>query len=173
VGQLRVRDPVPSTAGFGYEATLTLLRTRFNAADGSDLYDVTRNGTRSLSGSVNGLLLTADLQIIRTGNPDVAIDKQWAVNYTPATPLQINGPLPTGALDIAGTFSWSRAAENFELTVTTPTPLHYNADCTDTVQRIDSGELHAAGTFDGREGYVRVRWTECGREPQLSFVSEE
>jgi hypothetical protein len=173
VGQLRVRDPVPATAGFGYEATLTLLRTRFNAADGSDLYDVTRNGTRSLSGSVNGLLLTSDLQIIRTGNPDAAIDKQWAVSYTPATSLQINAALPSGGLDIAGTVSWSRGTENLELTVTTSTPLHYNADCTDTVQRIDGGELRATGTFDDHDGYIRVRWTDCGREPQLSFVSTE
>jgi hypothetical protein len=175
VGQIRVQDPVPATAGFGYETTMTGLRFRFTNADASTIYDVTRNGTRTLSGSTAGLLLTAELQIIRTftGHPDAAVDKQWAVSYTPAGPLQINGALPSGGLDIAGTVDWIRGAEHFVITVTTPTPLHYNADCTDTVQRIDSGELHAAGTFDEREGYVRVRWTECGREPQLSFVPVE
>ena len=89
--------------------------------------------------------------MIRTfaGQPDAAIDEQWTVNYTPATPLQINGPLPSGTLDIAGTMNWTRGTEDFALAVTTPTPLHYNAGCTDTVQRIDAGELHAAGTFEG------------------------
>jgi hypothetical protein len=54
--------------------------------------------------------------------------------------------------------------------VTTPTPLHYNADCTDTVQRIDSGELNAAGTIEAMNGFVRVRWSGCGKEPSYSFV---
>jgi hypothetical protein len=48
--------------------------------------------------------------------------------------------------------------------VTTPIPLHYAA-CTDTAQRIDAGELRASGTFDGTTGYIRVRWTECGKDP--------
>ena len=172
VGQFRIQDPFPSTAGFGYEATVTDLRSRFTSADSKVIYDVTRNGTRTLSGSTAGLLLTADLQVKRTfaGHPDAAIDKQWAVDYTPAGPLQINGALPSGSLDIAGTVDWTRGTtEHYEMVITTPTPLHYNADCTDTVQRIDSGELHAAGTFDGDQGFVRVRWTECGREPSFSF----
>jgi hypothetical protein len=175
VGQIRVQDPLPSAAGFGYETTMTGLRFRFTNSDASTIYDVTRNGTHTLSGSTTGLLLTAELQIIRTftGHPDAAVDKQWAVTYTPAGQLQINGALPSGGLDIAGTVDWIRGTEHFVITVTTPTPLHYNADCTDTVQRIDGGELHAASTFDERDGYVRVRWTECGREPQLSFVPVE
>src|SRR5215210_6609547 len=76
VGQLRIQDPTPGQAGFGYEGTLTGLRTRFTTADNKVIYDVTRNGTRVLSGSVSSLVLSADLQIIRTfaGKPDAAID---------------------------------------------------------------------------------------------------
>jgi hypothetical protein len=175
VGQFRIQDPTPSSAGFGYEATVTGLRSRFTSADSKLIYDVTRNGTRSLSGSTAGLLLTTDLQIIRTfaGHPDAAIDKQWVVNYTPAAPLQINQPLPSGSLDIAGTADWTRGTEHFALIVTTPTPLQYDAGCTETVQRIKAGELHAAGTFDGMEGFVRVRWTKCGEEPRFTFESTE
>ncbi|MEP7227698.1 MAG: hypothetical protein ABI785_10090 [Gemmatimonadales bacterium] len=171
VGQIRIQDPAPSSAGFGYEATLTGLRFRFTSADSKVIYDVTRNGTRSLSGSTAGLLLTSDIQIIRTfaGHPDAAIDKQWVVNYAPAAPLLINQPIPSGALDIAGTADWTRGAEQFALVITTPTPLQYDAGCTDTVQRIKAGELHAAGTFDGMKGFVRVRWTKCGAEPNFTF----
>jgi hypothetical protein len=175
VGQLRIQDPLPSSAGFGYEATVTGLRSRFTSADSKVIYDVTRNGTRSLSGSTAGLLLTTDLQVVRTfaGHPDAAVDKQWVVNYTPAAPLQINEPLPSGSLDIAGTADWTRGSEHFVLVVTTPTPLQYDASCTDTVQRIKAGELHAAGTFDDMQGFVRVRWTKCGDEPSFSFESTE
>ena len=171
VGSVRIQDPAPTSAGFGHDVTLTGLRTRFSSADAKTIYDVTRNGTRTVSGSVAGLVLTADLQVTRTftGHPDASIEKQWAVNYTPAGQLQINAPLPSGTLDIAGTVDWTRGTEQYALTVTTPTPLHYNADCTDTVQRIDAGEMHLAGTIEGDEGFVRVRWTACGQEPSYSF----
>ena len=173
VGLLRIQDPAPSSAGFGYEATVTDLRSRFISADNKVFYDVTRNGTRTLSGSTAGLLLTAELQVKRNfaGHPDATLDKQWAVTYTPAAPLQINGSLPTGSLEIAGTVTWDRGAEHLDLVVTTPTPLRYNADCIDTVQRIDRGELHAAGTFEGDEAVLRVRWSECGKEPSAILES--
>jgi len=175
VGSLRIQDPVSTSAGFGYDATLTGLRTLFISGDNKTLVDIRRNGTRTLSGSVAGLLLTTDLQVTRTftGHPDAAIDKQWTVNYTPAAPLQINQPLPSGALDIAGTADWNRDTEHFSLVVTTPTPLRYDAGCTDTVQRIKAGELHAAGTFGDMKGFVRVRWTACGEEPRFSFENTE
>ena len=180
VGQLRVQDPAETQAGFGYEGTLTGLRTRFTTAGDDVIYDVTRNGTRIVSGSVSGLLLSADLQVIRTfaGKPDAAIDKQWTLTYTPEIPLQINTPLPGGTLDFAGTMDWTRGTEHYVLTVTTPAPLHYNDGCIDTVQRIDAGEMHLVGTFtDGGGnpigGNVRVRWNDCGSEPSIDFVVEE
>ncbi len=170
-GQLRVQDPTPTQAGFGYDGTLTGLRTRFTTGDNEVIYDVTRNGTRVLSGSISQLVLTSDLQVIRTfaGKPDAAVEKQWTLTYTPERSLQINTPIAGGTLDIAGTIAWNRGTEDFDLTVTTPTPLHYNDGCTDTVQRIDSGEMHLAGTFEGTEGTLVVRWSECGREPSFAF----
>jgi hypothetical protein len=175
VGQLRIQDPAPIDAGFGYEGTLTNLLTRFTSADGRIIYDVRRNGTRVLSGSISSLILSTDLQLIRTfiGKSDAAVDQQWTLTYTPASPLQINAPVPSGTLDIAGTLDWTRATEHYVLTVTTPTPLHYNADCIDTVQRIDAGEMRLTGTYNGTDGAVLVRWTECGREPGFSFDPAE
>src|SRR5690242_9518351 len=154
VGQLRVQDPAPGQAGFGYEGTLTGLRTRFTAANNNVIYDVTRNGTRVLSGSVSQLVLATDLQLIRTfaGKPDAAVDQQWTSTYTPTTQLQINTPIPSGTLDVAGTLDWTRGDDHFIMTITTPTVLHYNADCLDTVQRIDAGEMHLSGTFTDASG---------------------
>jgi hypothetical protein len=172
VGQLRIQDPTATGAGFGYLATLTELRARFTNASADVIYDVTRTGTRALSGSVSGLTLTSDLQVTRTfaGQPDARIAEQWTMTYTPATPIQINGQANSGALDMAGTVHWIRGSEDLALVVSTPTPLQFDASCLDTVQRIKSGELHAAGTFDGAVGYVRVLWNGCGREPSFSFV---
>jgi len=49
VGSLRIQDPAATNAGFGYDGTLTNLRTLFISADGKTLQDVRRNGTRTLS----------------------------------------------------------------------------------------------------------------------------
>ena len=174
MGQLQIQDPAPTSAGFGYEATLTVLRSLFISADSKVIQDVRRNGTRTLSGSTAGLLLTSDLQVTRNfaGHPDATIEKQWTINYTPAAPLLINDPLPSGSLDIAGTADWNRGTEQFSMVVTTPTPLQYDASCTDTVQRIRAGELHATGTFGDMQGFVRVRWTRCGEEPSFTFENQ-
>jgi hypothetical protein len=171
VGQLRIQDPVPTSAGFGYDATVTKLRARYTNAAKDAIYDVTRTGTRTLSGSVAGLLLTSNMVLERSfvGEIDADVEQQWTVNYTPATPLQINGTVNSGTLEIAGTIDWSRADEQLHLVVTTPTPLEYDASCTDTVQRITAGELHAAGTFGDMDGFVRLRWSGCGREPSMVF----
>ena len=174
VGQLRLQDPAPSAAGFGYEATVTALRFTLTGDDSDDpSYSVTRNGFRSLSGTTAGLQLVSTLQVVRTfpGQPDGAIDQQWTIVFEPEAPLQINQPLPSGTLDVSGTLGWTRGTESLDLTVTTPAPLHYDSDCSDTPQRIDGGEMQVAGTFDGTPGYVRLRWSECGRDPEIRFVA--
>ena len=175
VGQLRIQDPAPDAAGFGYQATITALRYTLTADDEDDpAYSVTRNGFATLTGSTAGLSLTTNLQVVRTfpGQPDGAVDEQWTVTFDPESPLQINQPLPSGTLDIAGTLGWGRGTETLDLAVTTPTPLHYRSTCTGP-QRIDEGELHATGTFGGTPGYVRVRWTQCNRNPEISFVTAD
>jgi hypothetical protein len=171
VGQLRLQDPSPLSAGFGYDETITNLRARHTSADKEAIYDVTRNGNRTLSGSTTGLLLTSDLQLRRSfvGKIDADVGQQWTVNYTPSVPLQINGPVNSGTLDIAGTMTWSRANEDLELIVTTPVPLEYDATCTNTVQRIRNGEIRAAGTFGDMDGFVRIRWFDCGNDPSYVF----
>lgn len=174
VGQLRLQDPAPSAAGFGYEATVTALRFTLTGDDSDDpSYSVTRNGFRSLSGTTAGLQLVSTLQVVRTftGQPDGAIDQQWTIVFEPEASLQINQPLPSGTLDVSGTLGWTRGTESLDLTVTTPAPLHYDSDCSDTPQRIDGGEMQVAGTFDGTPGYVRLRWSECGRDPEIRFVA--
>jgi hypothetical protein len=175
VGQLRIQDPAPDSAGFGYNSTLVALRATFTPpGENPSTYSVTRNGTRALTGSVAGLQLTTDLQVVRTftGLADAAVDEQWTVQFAPETPLQINQPLPSGTLDVAGTQGWTRGTQTLDLTVTTPTPLHYNATCTEDARRIDEGEMRAAGTFEGIIGYVRIRWTGCGKDPDVGFVPE-
>ena len=175
VGQLRIVDPVPEGAGFGAVIDLTNLRFSLTAEDSDLNYSVTRNGRMTLDGSPAGLELGSELQVLRTftGLPDAAVEHVWVLDFVPETTLQINEPLPSGSLTVAGTVSWARGAENFDLTVTTVTPLHYDAACAQTGQRFDAGELAVSGTFDETPGSVRIVWQDCGDDPDIEFVAEE
>ena len=175
VGQLRIVDPAPEDPGFGADISLTALRFSLSAEDTDKNYSVIRNGTITLTGDPTGLELATDLQLQRsfTGLPDASAEHVWTVGFDPETTLQINKPLPNGSVTVAGMVSWSRGNESFDLTITTATPLHYDASCDATGQRFDDGELHVSGTFGETPGYVRIVWDGCGDDPGIEFVADE
>lgn len=175
VGQLRITDPASETAGFGANLAFTNLRFSLNADDSDQDYSLTRNGTMALTGSTAGLELTTDLQVARTftGLSDAFAEHDLTLGFEPENILQINQPLPSGSVTVSGAVSWNRQNENFDLTVTTVTPLHYDAGCSATGQRFDEGELRVSGTFDETPGAVRIVWEDCGDDPGIEFVTEE
>jgi hypothetical protein len=175
VGQLRIVDPAPETAGFGANIAMTALRFSLSTDDSDKNYSVTRNGLLTLTGGPAGLELTTDLQVVRTftGLSDGLAEHLWTVGFDPENTLQINQPLPSGSVTVAGTVGRSRGTENFDLTVTTVTPLHYNAACDDVGQRFDDGELRVSGTFGETPGSVRIVWRDCGDDPDIEFVAAE
>jgi len=174
VGQLRVVDPAPETAGFGAVVDFTNFRFSLTTDDSDKNYSVTRNGRVTLTGSAAGLELSSEMQILRTfsGLSDAAVEHVWTIGFEPETTLQINQPLPNGSFTIAGTVNWSRGDETFELTLTTLTPLHYNAACDATGQRFDAGELAVSGTFGETPGTLHIGWGGCGDDPNIEFVAE-
>jgi hypothetical protein len=175
VGQLRIVDPAPETADF--DAVIDFTNLRFSlTAENSDLnYSLTRNGRVTLTGTTAGLELTSELQVLRTftGLSDAAVENVWAIGFDPEATLQINQPLPSGSVTVAGSVNWTRNDENFNLTVTTITPLHYDASCAETGQRFDAGELAVSGTFGETPGSVRIIWSDCGDDPDIQFVAQE
>jgi hypothetical protein len=175
VGQLRIVDPDPVTPGFGANLSLTGLRFSLTAEDTDENYSVIRNGTMTLTGSPARLELATDLQVQRsfTGLSDASAEHVWTVGFDPETSLQINEPLPNGSVTVSGTVGWSRDEESFDLTITTVTPLHYDASCAAIGQRFDDGELRVSGTFGETPGYVRIVWGDCGDDPGIEFVAEE
>ena len=173
-GAIEIVDPAPTVGGFEYVATLENLAYRYVSPELAGNYTVLRNGTRSLDGDASRLTLSANLQIVRAlADFNANVSQDWTATFTPApgASLSAGQPLPDGTVGIEGTLGWSRPGESFSLAVSTPTPLEYDADCTDTPQRIVAGELRAAGTFDGEEGYVQLVWNDCGDEPEMRFVA--
>ena len=102
----------------------------------------------------------------------VNVREHWTVALTPTGgPLPNDESVPDASITIAGTFEYSRSGQQYSLDVTTPTPLTYDADCNDTQQRIRAGELRAAGTIEGQDGYVQLVWNDCGDKPEVRFVA--
>lgn len=174
VGTLRITDPTP-TAGLAFSNTLTGLTFTFTGATVSARnFSVSRTGTRSVLPSGAGFTAASNLTITRTFNTGTpaTVQKIWASSFTPiaGASLVAGQPLPSGTFSISGSISWTRGDESFAMTVTTPTPLSYLASCA-SAQRFTAGELRADGRFDGRDGYLRIRWTACGTEPTVEFVA--
>jgi hypothetical protein len=171
-GFVELVDPVPGVTGFDYVATLVDLAYRYVSAELEGNYTVLWNGTRRLAGGASALSLNVNLQSLRAlADFDANVLTNWIAGFTPAAGAAPDQPLPDGTIQIDGTLEWSRSGESFALTVTTPTPLVYDSDCTDTPQRVRDGELRAAGTFEGQEGHVRLVWKDCGDEPEIRFVA--
>jgi hypothetical protein len=175
VGELRIADPRPDTAGFGASIFLTALRFSLSSDDTDNNYSVVRNGTITLTGTTAGLELATNLQVQRsfTGLLDARVNQVLTVGFDPESTLQINQPLPDGSVTVSGAVGWTRGTESFDLIITTATPLHYDASCEAISQRFDDGELHVSGTFGETPGFVRITWEECGGDPHIEFVEEE
>ncbi len=176
-GAIGVIDPSPNA--FDYSATLIDFTKVYTNPEATRSFTAIRNGTRSRTGTANGASLTVNMSIVRqvSGRPEAHIQRNGTVTFTPegGATLAVNQPLPSGFFTLAGSLSWDRGEESFSFTISTPVPLHYNADDPECLalprsERIDSGELRASGVINGKNGYLRVRWTACGVDPEFVWV---
>lgn len=173
-GELRIQDTNPENA-FDLTETLTNIVWAFTDNNhGAWTFSATRNGTRSRSGTADGATLSEDMTIVRSrpGKDDATIHRAGTVTFTPAegSTLAMHQPLPSGTFTVEGSQSWERGTESFSFTVTTVTPLAYNAACTLTHQRIEAGQLRFDATVNGHTGYLLLTWTSCGMPPSREWV---
>ena len=171
-GQVEVVDPSPNA--FDFTATLTDLAFSYTAPGNLGTYTASRNGTRSRTGSAGGASVSEDIITVRQrpNFADATLHKVGTVTFTPdqGFTLALRQPLPSGNFSLNGTLTWNRGQEDFTFVFTTPTALHYNSTCTNTPQRIDSGELDVAGTVNGIPGTLKVVWSACGQEPTRTWT---
>ena len=169
-GTINISDPTPVSADFNYLATLTDFQFKLTSPNATRTFTATRNGTRALSGNAAGVSLSNTLTLVRSApsRTDATISHDLLLNFTPATGqvLALGQPLPSGTFTKSGTFTWSRDNLTRTFTVSTVTPLAWDATCT-TDQKIVSGEIHAT-LADG--GYIKTVWSGCGADPTRTFV---
>lgn len=91
--------------------------------------------------------------------------RNWAIHFTPDPPALIvhDAGLPSGLLTITGSSTFTRNdTTKFDLQVTTPTPLHFDATCNDR-PRFSAGMLIAEVTKQGATSTVTIQFTACGQ----------
>jgi len=177
-GSWSLSDPFPDTPGWDRDATITDLG--WTRVFGTDSVTEKRNGTRSVRGTADNLTGEEDITTLRhaTGRPDATVHRQGSISFTPDDGLQLvfGDPIPSGAITLDGSLTWTRGANSFQFDVATATPLHYNvtdAACAALPPRlrIDAGELDLTRTKNGvSRGTLKITWSACGQEPTKEFV---
>ena len=169
-GSVDISDPTPNNADFAYQATLHDLQFTFTGPMGNLSFTALRNGTRVLTGNAAGLSLSNQITVVRTFpvRAQATATHNLLLTFTPAQgeSLALGQPLPNGTFEKSGTFTWIRGSVTRTFTVTTVSPLVWDASCT-TDRKISSGEIHAT-LGDG--SYVKTVWSGCGVDPVRTFV---
>ena len=173
-GSIRLVDALPQTAGFGYSATLNDLTVSITGPEGG--FSFGRDGTQSVAVTSNLLTLTQNmiLDVTATGAPSTSITSLISATFAPeqGASLVPGQPLPSGVYTPSSTITINQAGQNVVFSLSTPTPLQYDAGCAAGVDpsAFVAGEVRASISGPHGNGYVRLRWVECGL-PQVVFVA--
>jgi hypothetical protein len=169
-GTINLRDLTPTAPDLSVTATLSDFTFAFTSPDQARTYSAVRNGTRTLTGNAQSASLSNQVTVVRSrpNRADATVVHNLLLTFTPAQgeSLAFGQPLPDGTFERNGTFTWSRGGRSLTFTVTTVTPIVWDATCT-TDRKIASGETHAT-LEDG--SYVRTVWTACGVDPTRTYV---
>lgn len=170
-GTITLSDPTPSAADFAWHAALADYTFKVTNVL-SETFTAVRNGTRDLTGNAGGLTLANNITTVRTasGHPSIQVTHNLQFDFTPAAAgtLAQGSPLPSGTITSTGTLTFVRGTDSRTFTVTTPTPLQYDATCAGPRRaRIRAGEVRWTLPSGA---YVSVVWTACGVRPTRTFV---
>jgi hypothetical protein len=165
-GVITVTDPMPDVPGLGRTAQLADF-TRAVTRPGAPSFVAVRNGTRQRSGSESSLTLNNNVTVHRTveGRDMATIvhTLQFVFDPEAGSTVEPGEPLPDGTITVSGALNWSRDGHVRDFTVSTASPLVYDASCAGSRRdRIASGELRWA-LPGGR--VIVTTWTACGVPP--------
>jgi hypothetical protein len=168
-GALRVWDPVPGTAAAAFNLGVDNFRVTFSSQDVSGF--VRRDGLTSVVAAASGLSQTVSwLESARIdGIPAIGADIDWTATFAVAQGQSIvaGQPLPDGAYSPNGTFDYRVGARQASFSVTTVSPLQYDAGCAAGVSDgsaltpFASGTIRIAYRTENRSGAVDVTYSDC------------
>lgn len=166
-GLIDIIDPTPQATDGSLKLVFTDLARIFVGRDGLRA-SVTQNGSREAIRDATTLSQTETgfrTDYVFANGAAATHVRDWSIVFTAdaAGSIVRDAPLPSGTLSIDGSSTIARNGSTiFDLEVSTPTDLRYNATCTDR-PRFDQGELIAAVTKRGTTTTVTIQFTGCGQ----------
>ncbi|HXI19447.1 MAG TPA: hypothetical protein VNH46_00095 [Gemmatimonadales bacterium] len=167
-GSLHIVDPSQTSPG---------VRLEFNALQSKFTVDTVYwlrqiDGVWQIVSSATGFsssdTTTVTHQSSRFGTAQLV--KQWQVDFT-ADQGQTFGndqALPSGDFTVNGSTSRTASTHMRSFTVTTVTPLHYDATCM-AANRIVSGEMTLSTTTSNGTNTVDIVFNACGTDPTITL----
>lgn len=153
-GSVTIADPGLTP---GYDLGLNALTMQyFESGASTPTLKLVMDGDWSLRATSAAIAATQDYTYALTVQGErVTLTNDLTVDFTAASGSNISWgvPLPNGTLEVNGAWRVASSQETYALTLTTVTPLTYDAAC----EGITGGVLDAHGSG----GTVRVTWTDC------------
>lgn len=166
-GMIDIVDPTPLATDGSVKLVFAGLARMFVGRDGQRA-SVTQNGSREAIRDADTLSQTETgfrTDYVFGNGATVTHVRDWSIVFGAdvAGAIVRDAPLPSGALSIDGSSTIARnGTTTFDLQVSTPTDLHYNASCSDR-PRFDAGTLIAMVTRQGTTTTVTIAFTACGQ----------
>jgi hypothetical protein len=158
--------------GFNFKSTATNLVLSFTKSGATSTE--TRNGTRQITATATGASIVNSITTAfsKAAGQQGTFTNDLTVSFTPASGSQLvaGQPLPNGTVETNGTVSWQGTSNTDTFTVTTLTPLTYDASCVPgSASPSDSGVLKVAVVANGSKAYGKVTWSNCGAPTVVVF----
>jgi hypothetical protein len=155
--------------GFNFKSTATNLMYSFTKSGATSTE--TRNGTRQITASATDASIANSITTVfsKAAGQQGTLTDDLTVSFTPTSGQLIAGqPIPNGNVQANGTVSWQGTSNTDSFTVTTVTPLAYDASCVPgSASPFEAGQLRVAVTANGSTAYGKVTWSSCGA-PQVT-----
>lgn len=170
MGTIDVTDP---GSAFGFSA-LHAMTYALTSGDPPSTETLGVSGTRAVSGAPDSLTMVEDIQLAfaTTGNPACAATERWTATFTPepgsSVILGVGVPLPSGQIELAGTFVWVQEGITVAMDVSTAAPIEIDTDCQSPFPV--AGEVRFQVTSGAAPGYVSVLFTGCGEDMEVDWV---
>lgn len=177
-GQMTISDPSSDINTQGYDAGLSNLNLQVLGKQNTS-YNEMRNGTRRVRYGAGFIDSSQVLDIDRTfvlvglaGTAKIANKLNYRFETSASEPLSIVSALPSGSLELSGTFNWQSGEDDLSFAVSTPQKLQYEASCK-SAPLFESGELRASLLSTASDAYIRIVFKGCGLEPDIKFIRQK
>jgi hypothetical protein len=171
-GTVHVTDP---GAAFGFSATLSGLSYTMTVNQPAETRVLTLNGQRQVTGSPSEIRLTQNVQVgaTATGKPSASATEAWDAVFTPVqgsmVTFGVGVRLPDGSTVVSGPMTWVQSGNTVSMSLSTTVPIWFDPACESPFP--SSGEVHAQVVSGGPDGYVKIRWSECGGEAETDWIA--